>query len=418
MDKRRHLIHLRLSSTLPSAHKLDKLPYCWPVVRLLIMMPSRSTPFRHNDELYGADHRKDPPLMITVPTKSVNKSQHRSYGSRSTKRCKEDNTLEPPSIAMSSSSSSLSSESTISVTMNKKRGYSKLPSYYHGPPPLMASKHCLHPGNSKRTYRNSGPSSLPPPEPRRGMVLASTDVIPNTPPPMQPARSENRSPQILSPPRPLRLTAHPPHGLPEWVPLHAEHRERQYGKRHPSQCLQHRNITNMSYRAQSFSSEGGCDPDTGHFCYPHHPFARIPLQPFILYNYECAPEVIGHPSLRTFQLQLPPKYLYLLDYIVAGCEKFAKSHKNGWRTNLYSLTKQDLALADIPGMLECSKPITEHISRCICELYHAESLRVDHNQPHVLKYSKEHTGVELHHDRCDVTANLMLSRSHTYVGGG
>ena len=26
--------------------------------------------------------------------------------------------------------------------------------------------------------------------------------------------------------------------------------------------------------------------------------------------------------------------------------------------------------------------------------------------------------VELHHDRCDITANLALSRSDTYVGGG
>jgi len=26
--------------------------------------------------------------------------------------------------------------------------------------------------------------------------------------------------------------------------------------------------------------------------------------------------------------------------------------------------------------------------------------------------------VELHHDRCDITANLAISRSDTYVGGG
>jgi predicted 2-oxoglutarate/Fe(II)-dependent dioxygenase YbiX len=26
--------------------------------------------------------------------------------------------------------------------------------------------------------------------------------------------------------------------------------------------------------------------------------------------------------------------------------------------------------------------------------------------------------VELHHDRCDITANLVLSKSNTYEGGG
>jgi predicted 2-oxoglutarate/Fe(II)-dependent dioxygenase YbiX len=46
------------------------------------------------------------------------------------------------------------------------------------------------------------------------------------------------------------------------------------------------------------------------------------------------------------------------------------------------------------------------------------SLKVDRNQPHVLKYSGDHKGVELHHDRSDITINVMLSRSNTYHGGG
>ena len=55
-------------------------------------------------------------------------------------------------------------------------------------------------------------------------------------------------------------------------------------------------------------------------------------------------------------------------------------------------------------------------------MYEVDTVRIDRNQPHVLKYSAEngfkHTGVELHHDKCDLTANIMLSRSNTYAGGG
>jgi hypothetical protein len=55
-------------------------------------------------------------------------------------------------------------------------------------------------------------------------------------------------------------------------------------------------------------------------------------------------------------------------------------------------------------------------------MYEVETVRFDRNQPHVLKYSADdksnHTGVELHHDKCDVTANIMLSKSDAYSGGG
>ena len=55
-------------------------------------------------------------------------------------------------------------------------------------------------------------------------------------------------------------------------------------------------------------------------------------------------------------------------------------------------------------------------------MYEVDTVRIDRNQPHVLKYSAEdgskHTGVELHHDKCDLTANIMLSRSSSYAGGG
>lgn len=62
------------------------------------------------------------------------------------------------------------------------------------------------------------------------------------------------------------------------------------------------------------------------------------------------------------------------------------------------------------------------IKRAAKYIYGYNSLKVDRNQPHVLKYSAEddkgYTGVELHHDKCDITINMMLSRSDSYEGGG
>ena len=71
-------------------------------------------------------------------------------------------------------------------------------------------------------------------------------------------------------------------------------------------------------------------------------------------------------------------------------------------------------------MYEASRPIIHHIKRTMEMMYEVHTVRIDRNQPHVLKYSAEdkHTGVELHHDKCDLTANIMLSRSSTYDGGG
>lgn len=131
-------------------------------------------------------------------------------------------------------------------------------------------------------------------------------------------------------------------------------------------------------------------------------------------------QVVGDPSLKIFRLKLPPHLLHLLDPIVLGCEAHAATLPNGWVTELYSLTKQDIALRKIPHLFDAAKPITSYIRRCIMAVFGVHSVKMDRNQPHVLKYSKEdgHAGVELHHDKCDITANLCLSRSNSYVGGG
>ena len=108
----------------------------------------------------------------------------------------------------------------------------------------------------------------------------------------------------------------------------------------------------------------------------------------------------------------------LLDSIVLACEGYAATQANGWLTDLYSLTKQDVALREIPHAFDIAKPIVAYIKRRMRELWGVERVVMDKNQPHILKYDDGHTGVELHHDKCDITANLCLSRTTSYDGGG
>lgn len=82
------------------------------------------------------------------------------------------------------------------------------------------------------------------------------------------------------------------------------------------------------------------------------------------------------------------------------------------------MTKQDIALREIPNVYDIAKPVTSYIYRATALMYGIQTMKVDHNQPHVLKYDSFHTGVELHHDKSDITMNVMLSRSDTYGGGG
>ena len=62
--------------------------------------------------------------------------------------------------------------------------------------------------------------------------------------------------------------------------------------------------------------------------------------------------------------------------------------------------------------------IANYIKRVVCLVYNMRDMKMDSNQPHVLKYSGDHKGVGLHHDKSDVTINLMLSQIGDYSGGG
>lgn len=104
-------------------------------------------------------------------------------------------------------------------------------------------------------------------------------------------------------------------------------------------------------------------------------------------------ERIGDPALSIFKLSLPPKLVDRLDGIIALSEEYAESLRSGWKTELYSLTKQDVALREIPGMGPRMRPIFDYITQAIQVLF-GGTVMVDKNQPHILKYSMDsgHTG--------------------------
>ena len=118
---------------------------------------------------------------------------------------------------------------------------------------------------------------------------------------------------------------------------------------------------------------------------------RISSSPIPL-RYEC----IGDPALKIFRLSLPRELVRRLDGIIALSEQFAQGLAGGWKTELYSLTKQDLPLRDIPGMALLICPIFDYIIQAIQVLYGCRRVIVDKNQPHILKYSldTQHTGGE------------------------
>ncbi|EJK70675.1 hypothetical protein THAOC_07946, partial [Thalassiosira oceanica] len=94
--------------------------------------------------------------------------------------------------------------------------------------------------------------------------------------------------------------------------------------------------------------------------------------------------------LKIFKLTLPRHYLPLLGFILQGCIGHAEKSSCGWMTYLYSLTKQDIALRDVQGLYEASKPIIFFIKSAIERLYGVDTVRIDRNQPHVLKYEDDH----------------------------
>lgn len=124
---------------------------------------------------------------------------------------------------------------------------------------------------------------------------------------------------------------------------------------------------------------------------------------------------VGPPQLEIYQGRLPTNLMPYIEPLLQAAIQYGKN--NGWVGNLYSLTKQDLAVSSIPNGSVLCQPITEFIASQITTIY-GRPIAMDEHQPHLLKYDGQHPGVQLHHDRCSVTANVVLSASNSYVGGG
>ena len=106
-------------------------------------------------------------------------------------------------------------------------------------------------------------------------------------------------------------------------------------------------------------------------------------------------ERIGDPSLGIFKLRLPKFMIDTLDDVVALAENHVATTRQGsWKTELYSLTRQDMAMRQIPGMKALIDPVLDYLTKTMEAMYGCRQVLMDQNQPHILKYSidSRHTG--------------------------
>jgi hypothetical protein len=141
-------------------------------------------------------------------------------------------------------------------------------------------------------------------------------------------------------------------------------------------------------------------------------------------------ESLGPYPFGIFKVKLPEhlRSPQVFQDVISASEAYAaKLSDQGKSSKLYSLTQQDLAIADIPNAPVLVQNIQDYVLATVQNLYQpmsrfggAVSLTMDRYQPHILKYdfSSGNCSTPLHHDRCDVTVNMMLSVSSSYTGGG
>ena len=126
---------------------------------------------------------------------------------------------------------------------------------------------------------------------------------------------------------------------------------------------------------------------------------------------------LGPPYLQVYHVVVPPWALPVLPRLILTAETHARMLPQGWKTNLYSLTQQDIRLSDFTTA-DHYQPMTDFVlGQVIPTLYGGRAaVLADSNQPHILKYDEHHRSVPLHHDLCDVTVNISLNDA--YLGGG
>ena len=106
-------------------------------------------------------------------------------------------------------------------------------------------------------------------------------------------------------------------------------------------------------------------------------------------------ESVGDPHLLVYRVRLPDFLIRgKLDVLIAAAEIYASLLPNGWKTNLFSLTKCDIACQDIPGMTDFLDPIMTYITLAMKFLYCCPVLTMGVHQPHIVKYAPDigHTG--------------------------
>jgi hypothetical protein len=121
-------------------------------------------------------------------------------------------------------------------------------------------------------------------------------------------------------------------------------------------------------------------------------------------------EPLGPAHLQVFKMKLPFYAADTFQRIIDACEDHARHQLDQWETNLYSLTKQDIAVADVPGGPALVQGIQDYVVDTVRRLYRQPVVHMDRNQPHVLKYdavSSTHRSVPLHHDRCHGTLDTV-----------
>lgn len=126
-------------------------------------------------------------------------------------------------------------------------------------------------------------------------------------------------------------------------------------------------------------------------------------------------EVLGPKHLQIFKVTLPFDATSVFQKIISAYNVYdaqrnaSRQGDNIYREpSLYSLTKHDAAVIDLPGnILDLVQEIQNYIVTVIQNLYHipfSQRLHVDRHQPHVLKYDtsteRSFRSVPLHHDCC------------------
>jgi hypothetical protein len=126
-------------------------------------------------------------------------------------------------------------------------------------------------------------------------------------------------------------------------------------------------------------------------------------------------EMLGQQHLQIYKVTLPFDATSIFQKIISAYNEYGSTFDNNYSgttckstSSLYSLTKHDVAIVDLPGnILNLFQEIQSYVVTAIQHLYYIPSSQrvyLDRHQPHVLKYNtsseQSFRSVPLHHDCC------------------